>query len=155
MAVQEAQVCYFCLLTSYILTLFSLSDRIVSRVRWGDGTGNLSKHVKQCEKKDQQVPEGQRINDFAHGSTYTKARFRYIFAKWIARRNRPFTIAQDPELLELFRMLYAKVEVPHPSTISSDVREIFRMARKQLAKVLQVCMSVRGCMPCADLSTGV
>lgn len=62
---------------------------------------------------------------------------RYLLSIWVARRHRPFQIVQDPELIAIFRMLFAKVEIPSPSTISRDVREIFGLARSHVAKVLQ------------------
>ena len=66
---------------------------------------------------------------------------RYLCAIWVAECKRSYRIVQDPPLLEIFRMLYSRVEVPHPTTISRDVREIFGMARANIAKQLQVSTS--------------
>lgn len=92
--------------------------------------------MNECNKKV--APPGQGINDFAHGSTYSKARMRYLLAVWVVRRHRPYTIIQDDELLAIFRMLYSRVEVPHPTTLSKDVKEMFVIAQKNVAKELQV-----------------
>ena len=57
---------------------------------------------------------------------------------WCARRYRPFNIVKDEELVEIFTMLYARVAIPHPITVSRDVKEIFRISRENVSKVLQV-----------------
>ena len=109
---------------------------MVSRARWDSSTSNLGRHIeKDCHAAP---PEGQRIEDFAHGSTYTKHRMRYLLALWCARRHRPYLIIQDPELLAIFRMLYSKVQVPHPTTLSKDVQEVYEISRRNLISLLKV-----------------
>ena len=97
--------------------------------------GNLARHV--AAYAGAVVSDNKSIASFAHGSTYTKHRFRFLIAKWIFHNHRPFAIIQDEELLQMLRMLYAKVDVPSPSTVSRDVREIFALTRKQVGKILQ------------------
>ncbi len=63
---------------------------------------------------------------------------RYLCALWVTRCHRPYAIVADDELLAIFRMLYAQVEVPHPTTLSRDVKEIFLIAQKNVAHMLQV-----------------
>jgi hypothetical protein len=65
---------------------------------------------------------------------------RYLIAMWCARRHRPFNIVEDDELNEIFHMLYARVEVPHPTTVSRDVKEIFYICKKNVVEFLQVCL---------------
>ena len=62
---------------------------------------------------------------------------------WCAHRHRPFKIVADPELVEIFQMLYHRAEVPHPVTVSRDVKEIFRLSKENVANILQVssCLS--------------
>lgn len=98
-------------------------------------TGNPARHVSACAGAV--APDHKSIALFAHGSMYTKPRFRYLMAKWIFHNHRPFSIVQDEELLEMLRMLYAKVDIPSPNTISRDVREIFALTRKQVRVILQ------------------
>ncbi len=114
----------------------------VTRVRWDTSTGNLQRHRTECNKKV--APAGKGINDFAHGSTYSKAKMRYLCALWVSRRHRPYTIVQDDELLDIFRMLYSQVSVPHPTTLSRDVREVYEMTRLEIAKKLQVSLHYYG-----------
>ena len=64
-------------------------------------------------------------------------------ALWIARRNRPFSILEDAELLDIFKDLNNKVEVPSRFMVSNDIVEIFDVTRKQVAAMLMV----RACVP--------
>jgi hypothetical protein len=61
---------------------------------------------------------------------------------WCACRHHPFNIVADPELLDLFKMLYSRVEVPHPTTVSRDVREIHRLCKDRVANLLEVILTV-------------
>jgi hypothetical protein len=76
---------------------------------------------------------------FANGSTYSTTRFWYLLAMWCAHCHRPFNIVKDDELNEIFHMLYAQAEVPHPVTMSHDVKGIFDICKKNVVQVLQVC----------------
>jgi predicted oxidoreductase len=57
---------------------------------------------------------------------------------WVACRHRPFAIIEDDELVDIFKDLNNKVEVPSHFTVSRDVKEIFEMSRKQVAAILKV-----------------
>jgi hypothetical protein len=56
---------------------------------------------------------------------------------WVTQCHRPFAIVDDPPLQRMFKMLYAKVEVPSASTVSRDVKEAFHVARKHVRGILQ------------------
>jgi hypothetical protein len=100
-------------------------------------TSNLKRHVIRCD--GQLAPPGERVNKFAHGSTYNKAEFRYLATLWVSQCHRPFAIVKDRPLNRMFRMLYAKVDVPSASTVSRDVKEVFEITKKNVGMVLQVC----------------
>jgi hypothetical protein len=38
----------------------------------------------------------------------------------------------------MFQMLYAKVDVPSASTVSRDVKKVYKITEKNVGKVLQV-----------------
>ena len=59
-------------------------------------------------------------------------------ALWVACQYRPFVIVKDAELVDIFKDLNNKVEVPSCSTVSWDVKEIFDMSRKRVAAMLKV-----------------
>jgi hypothetical protein len=111
-------------------------SEFVQRHRFEDSTGNLAKHVEKCTPAE--TSASQSITAFANGTTYSAPRFRYLLSIWCARRHRPFSIVMDPELVELFKMLYARVEIPHPKTISRDVKEIHLLCKERVAKMLGV-----------------
>ena len=47
----------------------------------------------------------------------------------------------DEPLQRMFHMLYAKVNIPSPTTLSCDVKEVHNLAKLNVAKVLQVAAS--------------
>jgi hypothetical protein len=59
-------------------------------------------------------------------------------ALWVARRHRPFAIVEDEELIDVFKELNNKVEVPSQRTVSRDVKEIFYISRAKVSEILQV-----------------
>jgi predicted oxidoreductase len=70
--------------------------------------------------------------------TYSASRFRYLLGVWCARHHRPFTIVDDDELVEIFRMLYERVEIPSRITVSRDIQEMFQLSRRTVTQVLVV-----------------
>lgn len=129
----------FYLLSKWWLIIFfrNLSQSLV-RGRYEDSTKNLLNHARKCEPADS--AQSQQLAAFANGSTYSAARLWYLLAMWCARHHRPFNIVKDDKLNEIFLMLYARVEVPHPTTVSRDVKEIFHICKKNVAEFLQVCI---------------
>lgn len=107
----------------------------VTRVRHDRSTSNLNRHVERCSSR--LAPAGQRINEFAHGSTYSKAELRYLITLWVSSCHRPFAIINDPPLQRILKMLFAKVDIPSPSTVSRDVKEAFTIAKKNVGSILQ------------------
>ena len=59
-------------------------------------------------------------------------------ALWVSCQHHPFAIVEDDELVDIFKDLNNRVEVPSRSTVSRDVKEIFDMSRKQVAAMLKV-----------------
>lgn len=74
---------------------------------------------------------------FAQGSSYSAASHRMKIALWVSRRHRPFRIVEDPELLDIFHDLNSRVITPSATTVSRDIKEIFLLSRKVVAKRLQ------------------
>ena len=75
---------------------------------------------------------------FAAGSTYSKAKFRYLLAIWCARRHRPFSVVEDPEFREMVRMLYGRAEIPSRISVSRDIQHLLEYSRVQLINKLLV-----------------
>ncbi|TDL14852.1 hypothetical protein BD410DRAFT_699758, partial [Rickenella mellea] len=120
-------------------------DVVLSRVRHEDSTSNLNKHARVCSPP---APSSQtKIRDFAHGTNYEKSKFRFLITIWVARRHRPYAIVEDPELIQLFQMLYLKVEIPSRMTVSRDVREVYEITKQSIVQML----AVRSCAYCGFL----
>ena len=75
---------------------------------------------------------------YVHGSSYSPEKLRMKVAICVSRRNRPFAIIEDQELLDIFHDLYSKVETPSRQTVSRDIKQMFDISQKQVAKMLQV-----------------
>lgn len=119
--------------------LSSPSASPLIRARGDDTTSNLVRHVQKCDKNSTPKAGQNVITEYAHGSIYTKGKMPYKLGIWVVRRHRPFAIIQDPELLDIFCMLNSSVEVPHPTTISHDVQEMFAVTQEAVGAHLKVC----------------
>ena len=108
----------------------------MDRKEWEESTGNLQRHVKQCEPTDD--PEVQLIEQYASGATYSYHRLRFLLAMWSARRHRPFSVVEDPEFCVIVKMLYSRAEIPSRVTVSRDVSDIFNESKKRVIAMLKV-----------------
>ena len=57
---------------------------------------------------------------------------------WCASRHRPFAIVEDPELREIMRMLYAKVQVPSRGSVARDIQLVMNETRARLVRRFEV-----------------
>ena len=104
----------------------------MKRDRLDDSTGNLTTHISHCEV----VLDGA-ITNFAAGTTYSAAKARFLLASWCANQSRPFAIVKDPKFLEFSRMLYSKVDILSPQTISRDIIEMHSIAHDNVIEILK------------------
>lgn len=110
----------------------------IHRARHDDSTSNLKRHVQLCTPVDSAQSQALRV--YAQGSQYSQVKHRMKIALWVARRNRPFSIVEDEELLDIFHDLNAACITPGRRTVARDVREIFLLSRKNVSALLQVCI---------------
>ncbi|OJT02096.1 hypothetical protein TRAPUB_7442 [Trametes pubescens] len=106
----------------------------VDRADSEDSTGNLRRHADCCDPDE--TAESDLLSIYAHGVTYTAQRMRLLLALWCARRHRPYAIVEDPEIQEVFRMLYSRVYIPSRTTVSRDVRTLHRDMKLGLMQLL-------------------
>src|SRR6266481_4053144 len=71
-------------------------------------TGNLRKHIAFCVP---QLNESKIMEKFATGCTYSCEGFRWLVMRWVVCKNRPYTIIDDEEVCDIFRMLHANVNI--------------------------------------------
>src|SRR5260221_7454019 len=107
----------------------------ITRVRHDESTSNLNRHVQRCAPANS--AESRAMVFYAHGSSYNAAKHRLKIVLWVARRNRPFAIIEDPELLDIFHDLNAACETPGRRTVARDIQEVFLISRKRLGELLQ------------------
>ena len=105
-----------------------------------DSTTNLVCHVKSCE--GQVADPSISIASYAHGSSYNKAKLRYLISRWVFECHQTFSIINDPPLQLILKMLYAKVETPSQTTVSHDIKEIHTISKVHVGSYLQVCLSI-------------
>lgn len=102
-------------------------------------TGNLNNHVKACSLKDDLRSQQDLMDStFARGSTYTWEKARTLIMLWIACRRRPYSIVEDPELLELIKMLHTRAEIPCCMTVSNDIRTLYQLSVTRIREQLKV-----------------
>ncbi|GLB35657.1 hypothetical protein LshimejAT787_0212220 [Lyophyllum shimeji] len=129
-------------------------------------TGNMRKHVKKCWGEDvlhaadeaknihearTKVVGGYRANGSITASfarkdkanvTYshrphTRTETRAEIVRWVSESNRPFAILKDRGLNCLLKTGRPTYYVPHPTTVSRDVKTVFAKARNRIAKMLK------------------
>lgn len=76
---------------------------------------------------------------FAGPLIHTPEKLCMKFAIWVAHCNWPFAIIEDPELLDTLCDLISKVETPSQQTVYHDIKHMFNVSQKLVAKKLQVC----------------
>ena len=101
-----------------------------------DSTSNLLRHVRVCEPPE--TLEVESLTSFAAGSTYSKAKFRFLLAIWCARSHRPFSVVEDPEFRQIVRMLYSRAEIPSRISVSRDIQVLLDDSRARLVALLLV-----------------
>jgi len=80
-----------------------------------DSTENLNRHIRQCDPDI--MPSSQKMRAFANGTTCSPMHFQFLLKIWCAHHHWPFKIVLDPELGDIFQMLYDCVDIPHPMTV--------------------------------------
>lgn len=127
-------------------------------------TGNMYKHVKSCWGPEVLSSIGrvstlegarQAITRYQSNGTIksafnvkgkvaysnrqpTKAETRVEIVRWVVENLRPFDIVKDRAFQYLMKTGRPELYLPHPSTVSRDVKVIFGRARNKIAKTLQV-----------------
>lgn len=106
------------------------------RADYEDSTGNLHRHIGVCVP--QKTAESEAITAYGAGSQYLYARMRFLSALWCARRHRPYLTVEDPELRDILKMLYGRVEIPTRMTVSRDVQFILGDSKKHVIVLFKV-----------------
>ena len=131
---------FFLFLSPFCVSLwsshYSHPSKFITRACHDGSTSNLRWHVERCAPADS--PEARQMASYVHGSSYSPEKLRMKVAIWVSRRNWPFAIIEDQELLDIFHDLHNKVETPSRQTVSRDIKQMVDISQKQVAKMLQV-----------------
>ncbi len=117
----------------FLVFSFHPSSKVIC-VRHDNSTSNLKNHSIKCAPPK----VGTMIEDHIPGTKYSKALMRLKLLTWVIQRHQPYAIVEDPELLEIFQMLYARVDVLSARTISRNVQEVFELSKHNLVAMLKV-----------------
>lgn len=110
-------------------------SKSIVRACTDNSTHNLRNHIQGCS------PEASAssllLKKYASGCSYNRAEFHVDVLIWIARRCRPYSIVEDPELRDLFQMLFQGVVIPHQRAISADTKTFFELCHEKVSTVLK------------------
>jgi|SRR5882724_11079445 len=82
-------------------------------------TGNLHKHIAFCNPP---LNKSKIMEKFGAGCTYSHKGFQWLLMHWVVCKNRPYTIIDDEELIEVFESLHGLPIVPCMNTLTGDIK---------------------------------
>jgi len=85
------------------------------------------------------------MTSFASGSTYQREVFNQKAVKWIVRRHLAFSTFDHPELHELFKMLYAHIDIPTGKTIARYTHQYYDLSKIKVKESLHVSFLLSPC----------
>jgi hypothetical protein len=63
---------------------------------------------------------------------------RAEIVRWVSESKRPFKIVNDRGFQSLMKTGRPGYHIPSPSTVSRDVKQVFKRVRQRIAKMLRV-----------------
>ncbi|KAF8496361.1 hypothetical protein JB92DRAFT_2746923 [Gautieria morchelliformis] len=109
-------------------------SKSITRNRTDESTSNLQRHVNECSPV--KSSETHVLAAYANGTTYSSARMCFLLAKWCAHNHRPCAIIEDEELIQIFKMLYGRVDILSRMTLSQDIHEVFDFLKAHVSRGL-------------------
>lgn len=117
--------------------LISNPQESVTRACYDVTTSNLQKHIAGCATRLQQKM-GVVVGGGGIASTYTPARLRAFLAIWLASSFRPYALVNDVGFQDILRLFDPHVAIPSQPTVGRDIKEMYFLARSNLAMFLEV-----------------
>ncbi|SJL16081.1 uncharacterized protein ARMOST_19597 [Armillaria ostoyae] len=112
----------------------------VNRPFTDNGTSNFIRYFKKCKpKSDSDEPrlEQTSLIPFVQGSMYTYGRLHMKQVEWAALCHHPYHMFEDRPYHDILRMMHADVKIPSADTVSRDVKDVYNIVKKRVAKLLQ------------------
>jgi hypothetical protein len=97
-------------------------DAIRARQKVGNGTSNFLNSAKKCDQRRGVTASTRTLADLP----YSKAAHRAIIALRCAKSQRPANMVKDKFYEMEVQMLRPGTEIPHPSTISRDIKDLYK-----------------------------
>ena len=108
------------------------------RMKTGDGTTNLQKTALACD-----ALQGLTASvTVATPTSYTPAAHRTIIAMRSATSNCPFNAVTDKYYKMEVEMLRPGTVIPHPTTVSQDIKHLYVELSKTVRKYFKVSINI-------------
>ena len=134
----KAYVFFFFFSNPTHTVLISDPAQVVTRACYNVTTSNLQKHKEGCAARIQEKMGIVAGGGGRSGSTYTPARLRAFLAIWFASSFRPYALVNDASFQDILRLFDPHVAIPSQPTVGRDIREMYFIARENLARFLEV-----------------
>lgn len=108
------------------------------RAKSSEGTSNLLGGIELCLARKGVVASSSKSVSRVETITYSPAAHRALIALRCAKRHRPFNFILDEEYLLEVQMLRPGTIVPHPITVSRDIRTIYIEMSKHVRRYFRV-----------------
>jgi hypothetical protein len=101
------------------------------REKTSEGTANLKLGAEKCNERNGLVGAALVLDDRSTAPAYSVAAHRALIALRCAKNHRPFNSILDEDYQMEVQMLRPGTILPHPITVSRDIRTIYvEMAKK-------------------------
>jgi hypothetical protein len=111
------------------------------RMKTGDGTTNLQKSSSACDALRGVATSAAAVDNGSPGS-YTPAAHRTVIAMRSATSNRPFNAVADKYYKMEVEMLRPGTVIPHPTTVSQDIKHLYVELSKTVRQYFKVRINI-------------
>lgn len=108
------------------------------RVKTGDGTTNLQKSASACDTVHSETSSAIALQN-GNLSIYSPAAHRTVIAMKSATSNRPFNAVHNKYYKMEVEMLRPGTVIPHPTTVSLDIKHLYVELSKTVRSYFKVC----------------
>ncbi len=119
-----------------------------AHIAYQQNPSNFAKHLKSVHRmrdveiaRKQRARQENRIDNYFPKKSELDAqskqkRLRTIIARWVTRRGRPLSIADDEEFREIVAMLDPNLKVPTYKTVKTHIKSLYESTVSELQKTL-------------------
>jgi len=108
------------------------------REKTSEGTANLKLGAEKCDERNGVVGAASALDTGSIAPTYSVAAHRALIALRCAKNHRPFNSILDEDYQTEVQMLRPGTVLPHPITVSRDIRVIYVETAKKVRDYFKV-----------------